>query len=303
MPIIGAIPPPPQTTGTLPAGTQFSPITVDLGPLTFGVVDDAGVEWYCSTLDGWDDEPDIVAAVTARPDDHGSWSGPAYLAPRTVTLEGWIVAPSEPARDAALDALGAAATLTPTTLLRVDGNPSRQVYVRRSGKINKARFGPQIAQIQVPLLAPDPRRYATNLPTYHTTLPGSSGGLTLPFTLPATLPDQLTSGSVAGTQTGNMDAPWVARIDGPIDNPRLSLLTTGEVLALQTSLGAGDYLMLDARYRTVTLNAVADRSGALTTDSAWWRVSPGPWQVGFAGTATDSVLAPQLTLTVLDCWS
>lgn len=108
------------------------------------------------------------------------------------------------------------------------------------------------------------------------TLPGT--GFTPPFTPPFTL-GASTAGTVRATNDGSVNAPWSGRLDGPLVNPVLTNLSTGDRLDFRAngglSLAAGEYVDLASDGRSVLLAGTADRRLTLGLDSRWWDFSPG----------------------------
>ncbi|MGW0585034.1 phage distal tail protein, partial [Streptomyces sp. NPDC002920] len=158
--------------------TRLDGIGIDIGPVSLGVVDDAGVEWHVQTLSGWD-SAEVRADLTQREADHGAWLSPVYLGERPVTVEGTIFAPDGPALDAATEQLLAAVALT-DTLMTVHETIPKQCLVRRSGKPVITRVTDQVATYSLLVTAGDPRRYAVDLGSISAGLPSTTGGLVLP---------------------------------------------------------------------------------------------------------------------------
>src|SRR5690606_27793991 len=88
---------------------------------------------------------------------------------------------------------------------------------------------------------------------------GFTGGLTVPFTIPA----QVSAGRATLVNAGTSDVGLRLRIDGPVVEPRVTLLTDQgtAVLRLNLTVGAGQWLDIDTAARTVYLNGVASRRG------------------------------------------
>lgn len=95
-------------------------------------------------------------------------------------------------------------------------------------------------------------------------------GLMVPFTIAATV----VSGMVEVTNAGTADTGLTLRIDGPVVDPRISLLVDGvtQTLRLDLTLTAGQWLDIDTRAETVTLNGSASRRGQAYGD---WPILPG----------------------------
>jgi hypothetical protein len=277
------------TTPTLPAGTVLSPSpTADLGPIPWERVDSVGVEWHLNGLDGWWDTPDTVDTIDQRPDDHGAVLGPSYLAPRTITLTGTIIGGDRPTLEAALDRLNAALPVGVLTTLRVDGTPSTQTMVRRRGPIRTSWIRQGLVQVQVPLLAPDPRRYDSTPQSQTVSVAPSSTGLAWPVTPPLLFPGAPRGGSFTATNTGTITAPWQARLEGPLPSPVLTHVPSGARLGFDLDIGAGEALDIDSLNKAARLNGVASRSGYISNGSTWWQLPPGASEIRLDAGTTDA---------------
>lgn len=132
-------------------------------------------------------------------------------------------------------------------------------------------------------------------------LPGA--GFSVPFTPPFSLAAS-SGGSVSIMNGGNRNAPWTARLDGPLQYPEIVHTQTGRrlFLALEANGGvdlqAGQWLELDSNARSVLLNGTADRRSNLTVDSTWWELLPG--SNDFTLRADDGT--GSLTITTRDAW-
>lgn len=308
MPILGVRPMTPRVT--MPPGTRFGPTLVDVGPIRFGLVDSYGVEWYVEDLTGWDDTPDTVGVVTPKPDDMGVFLGQQTYGPRVMTLAGWIIAPDMTERDAARQRLTRAAPVNALTTVVVTDEPAptvlaRQCRARLSGQIKMARVTECAYQIQVTLLAPDPRKYAAEPTVVEIGLPTfSGGGVVPPFTLPFTLPERVSTGNAVATNQGDLDAPWTARIFGPITTPGLRNATTNQFFGVDIELGASDFLDIDSRDQTVVLNGAASRAALVTRGSSWWTLPPASTsEVRLTTSVLPSGATPLCRFTPYSAWS
>lgn len=108
------------------------------------------------------------------------------------------------------------------------------------------------------------------------TLPGT--GFTPPVTPPFTL-GAATAGVVRVSNLGTVDAPWTGRLDGPLVNPVLTNLSTGDRLSFRAngglSLAAGEFVDLASNGTSILLAGTADRRLTLSLDSRWWAIPPG----------------------------
>ena len=144
----------------------------------------------------------------------------------------------------------------------------------------KVTVGGHVANAACQFEAFDGRTYGDTLNEASTqpVLPGS--GFEAPVDVPFTLGDS-TLGVCTITNSGNIAAPWTARLDGPLTGITVSHVESGRRLDLsftangELALATGEYVTLDSDARSVLLNGTADRRTVLTVDSQWWDLEPG----------------------------
>ena len=101
---------------------------------------------------------------------------------------------------------------------------------------------------------------------------GLWGGGTLPITLPDDLVGAINSISCANN--GNFAAPAKLTITGEITNPKIYNLTTGRYFKINTTMNAGDVLIIDTDEATAELNGV-NALGDRAAGSNWLYVNSG----------------------------
>jgi Siphovirus-type tail component, C-terminal domain len=260
-------------------GTILSGVSIPLGE-----VDGNGIAWLINRLEGWD-SPDVQGGgVIPKSGDHGAWAAPQYYAARQLTLTLSASAPTQALRDQARALLQQAVPVSDLALFTYNEPVPKQMMVRRSGRITETY--PTLADVTfvVGLVAPDPRKYGTQaLSTGPVNVsPAGMGGFTVPFTVPFSLPAQPPSGSAAVTNPGTFETRPVIMINGPITNPALINVTTGQTVSWTgLVLGPADVLTVDFKLRQAFLNG-AYRSADL--GSAWWTLPAGT--PGTPGTST-----------------
>lgn len=279
---------------------MFGGTRVDLGPVTLGGVDDSGVGWHISTLEGWD-SAEVRTQTTQREADHGAWMGPVYLGERAITLGGTIDAPSSAALDAAVERLLAACSLTDTVLTVYESIPKRAV-VRRSGKAVVQRVTATAATYSLLVTAPDPRRYGADLQSGTTYLPFSSGGLVLPVTLPAAIAAVTGDGQITATNGGTIATRPLLTVTGPCPAPRVAALYSDgsqRVLSYAQDLAGGEVLTIDTDAHTVMLGGTASRRRYL---SGQWPALPAGQTVTLLFQAALYNPTAMLTATWRSAW-
>lgn len=100
---------------------------------------------------------------------------------------------------------------------------------------------------------------------------GTGGGLSSPLVSPLASGQGATAQALAENQ-GNRDAWPVYVLTGPLTNPTITNLSTGEALVLTYDLAAGDQLVIDSnpRRRTIKLNGTGNRYSALNFAASSW---------------------------------
>ena len=136
----------------------------------------------------------------------------------------------------------------------------------------------------VEFFAPDPRIYDATPGSVTTNLPTSGSGSSFPWTFPVNFGGTTDSGSVVVTNEGNFDALPVFRIDGPVVNPEIENVTTGETLSLTIDVDAADFLEIDTAAPSVLLNGTASRFPNVSTASVFPRLAPGDNELRFRAT-------------------
>jgi len=124
--------------------------------------------------------------------------------------------------------------------------------------------------VAVTLRAPDPTFYT---PTRHLVSFGLGGGGGA-FTVPMPVPHAVGASTLDETVGIEYDGSWldypVIRITGPITDPKITNVSTGDVLDFTgTTVSAGDWYEIDTRYgyKTVVDDASVNKIADLTEDS------------------------------------
>ncbi|MFE2324587.1 hypothetical protein ACFXD5_11830 [Streptomyces sp. NPDC059385] len=253
---------------------QIGGTPITLGSLPLSVVDDAGVTWLPTKVKGWS-SPAVRAELHPRQSDHGSWASPAYLEARSIAIEGLISAPTTAARDAAIEQLYAAVSLTDTVLVIEETIP-KQATVRRSGEVLVEPVNPYSATYSALVTAPDPRRYSTTLQSQSTALPSTTGGLAVPVTLPILISTSTVAGSITLLNSGTIATRPTFTLEGPVTNPTVTVqYPDGTVKALlySSTLEVGDELVIDTDLHSAVLNGTTSRR--LYVSGQWPEIPPG----------------------------
>jgi len=256
--------------------------------IPFGSVDASGVAWMLKQVTGWDSPPAGSGAVIQRTADHGGYPAAQYYGPRLITLTVLASAPSQALRDQARALMQQAVPVSDLAAFTYGEPVPKVAYVRRNAQAGVTETYPTLADVEftVPLVAPDPRKYATPAQSASVIVPPPvSNPLALPFAsgLPVTFPPASPPSSTAlsVTNSGTFETRPVITITGPAGQPAAVNGTTGQQISFgNLTLGSTDTLVLYTDARQAFLN------GAFTPAdpwSSWWVLYPGTSQVYLGG--------------------
>lgn len=283
-----------------------------------GLRDEDDVAWSLDVETGWWDTPEIRSESLPLPLRDGARSTDGYRSGRVLSVRGGIVHSDTLITQEALQTL-----LNQLDLVRVDGTlvavepgGAKQLTVRRAAPIEVEWAGSTVRWATT-LVASDWRKYDVNESTLLLgpyTVP--SDGIDLTLDSGAGLGIDLSTGSgadlgvdFAGTpgafpdaealNAGTADTFPVVEFRGPSSSSMTSFkvtnLTTGAVLQIDTTVNAGESLFADMRAAygiavgsPVTLGGVS-RYGSWVSPRTPWHLDPGFNLLRFqvlAGTAT-----------------
>jgi len=160
---------------------------------------------------------------------------------------------------------------------------------------NTFQFGWVVAKLQFQSFSA--ARLSDDLHSAVTSLPVSSGGRTYPRVYPLVYPGIGTPGAVTLTNTGNLPADFIARIDGPCTSPTILMVGpdgTPYQMTFDIPLALGDFLQVDSGAATVLLNGVTNRQNSIRAGTTWFRIPPGSSVARFVANAYD----PNAMLTI-----
>src|SRR5659263_156395 len=166
---------------------------------------------------------------------------------------------------------------------------------RRSDVVLAAKQTDTIAKWSIQVVADDPRKFSTPI-TASTSLPSSSGGLTIPYTIPYSINAVQNSGQVSIFNPGNETGPVVMRLDGPCVGPVITHIGSGLRLtfAASATLGLGEFWDIDMEGQSVLAQGQATRAQFITSRQ-WSGLEPG--NNTFAFTAASYSAGALLTVT------
>jgi hypothetical protein len=203
---------------------------ISLGSLVLNTIDEDGVVWVCTDIEGWWNHPEPDIDDIPRGYGDGSYDVRGRYQARQLTLNGVFLVP-----DASYVAAARSKLIENTDLvytgnwLITNENPPKASYVRLSGRPEITTVNPRgRTEFSIGLRAPDPLKYewfAGNELGYRSVvIPGQSAS-------PAV------SGEGSVVNTGNAYAPVVLEITGPLSGPGvIQNVTTNEEITIIESL-------------------------------------------------------------------
>lgn len=233
----------------------FLKADVSIGSLVLNTIDEDGVVWICTDIEGWWNHPEPEVRDIPRGWGDGSYDVRGRYQARQLTLNGVFLPPDPSYVPSARDKL-----ITNTDLvyvgdwLRTNENPTKAAYVRLSGRpeINTVNARGR-TEFSIGLRAADPLKYewyaGHELGYRSTVIPGKNTSTS-------------ETGKATITNTGNAYAPVVYSIAGPVVGPATILNeTTNESIDIIEALRG-------VITSTVTNKALTDNIATLTTSAA-----------------------------------
>ena len=284
------------------SSSVVDPLWIAIGDLVLGTVDPAGVRFTVDKFDGWG-STGSTASFTQRARGHGATSSEGFYRPRTMTIEGLMMAPVAGMLSAAVDELSLAVSLAQFDMLVSEQGRVRSVAAQRQDDVQVTYLSDIVARYSIQVVAKDPRKFG-DLVSASTRLPFSEGGLIRPSTWPRTWTGVSGTGQVTVNNPGNTQAPVWLRIDGPLPAGGWTVTHQGKKQALTFStaiaLGAGEFVTVDMDRREVLAQGQAPRSGYVTS-RGWFSLDPGVNVIAFSAQNYSSTAS--LTVTTKPSWS
>ena len=140
--------------------------------------------------------------------------------------------------------------------------------------------------------------YSDALHTLQAQLQATSVGRDYPKTYPFTYAPSFQNAAITVTNAGIVAVKPLATISGPSSRPRVSQLTTGQILDLPLYVPQGSLLTIDFLDRTVLLDGV--NVYRTTGDSSWWALLPGDNSIEYR--SNSNVLTSVMNIYWRDAW-
>lgn len=250
-------------------------------------------------LKSWPEEllstPTIREDDESRPRANGVIAADDFYGSLPFAFNVQVNAGSLAASELALADLRAAFARSATDLTldaRVKGSPAEYFLRGRPRgvvvKMDRQRALPGLIDARCLFTATDPIKYgAAESVNIGLATPGT--GLVYPVTYPVVYGGSPGFGIGSAPNEGSEAVDWTATLTGPLVNPRLELVETGEFIKLAATIAAGQFVELDSAARAILLLGTAPRPGWRAPASEWWQLAPGPNSVRFsADTGTGS---------------
>jgi Phage tail protein len=265
-----------------------------------------GSAFSIKDIDGLADQPDLRTSDRTRLRRHGMLPGDDFLAGRSVVVDVEIFGADDATFASAVgtlkQALSPGSDEAPLTfkvpgvagggIRRLNGRPRKLALPVEE----KFFYRQPIASVE--FFATDPRLYDDAQQSQAVGLAAGVAGHTWNNTWNWSWGGASTSTSIFAVNAGTFATPFVVRFDGPVTNPSIENVATGEKLAMTLTLGVGEWLDIDTDARTVLLGGTASRFSNLT-QANWFDLKPGTTELRFGGTTAGS---PQMTATWRSAW-
>jgi len=203
---------------------------IAIGDLILNTIDENGVVWVCTDIEGWWVHPEPEVRDIPRGWGDGSYDVRGRYQARQLTLNGVFLTPDPSLVQVSRDKLIKETDLVYVgAWIKVDEEPTKASYVRLSGRPDIKTINARgRTEFSIGLRAPDPLKYEwyaeDELGYRYVTIQGANSGV---------------EGSGAGTitNTGNAYAPVILQISGPLTGPATIFnQTTNESLTIIESL-------------------------------------------------------------------
>lgn len=248
-------------------------------------VDSYGCEWHTTFQDvaGLFDGVASTLRTESKAMTDGWYGNLPCLQGRTITIEGHIIGRCT---ESCINSWNAFKNVLDTGGMLLTarlGDIGRQVRVWQSSSAPLIKWdGVNILRFSVGVTSLIPYLYGLDSVSDSTGLPSSSGGMLFPYhfeeagvSLSSWMwSENVVSGHVVLNNVGTAPSPVMIRIDGPVVNPQVLHVGSGNVIAFDVSFGSGHY---------ATINGVTHEILIDGTDPARGRVKRREWSQAEVG--------------------
>jgi hypothetical protein len=231
---------------------------------------------YLEEVTGFD-MPQIRQNIEDLPEADGAVAGDFFFGHRSVTLRGKIVSPTAAERNQlALNMQRTIRGLRGDVTLR--SQPSGQPAMQATGRLEAFRLtGGYVKEFLISFVCPDPRIYAQSLSQETVTGSTASVGAAFPWSFPVNFGGGTGAAlTVTASNEGNIDTPAIIRVWGPLNNPQIHNIATGEIIYLDAvSLGSGQWIEVDTGAKTAVRHDGTNAYNNVRFPGSWWKLVPG----------------------------
>lgn len=262
---------------------------ISLGDLVFNTIDDAGVVWVITDIDGWWNHPDPDMPDFPRGNADGSYDVRGRWQARQLTLSGVFLPPDPSLVPAARDRLIEATSLVyQGKWLRVYENEPKASFVRLSGRPDIRTINARgRTEFSIGLRASDPIKYS-----WSDLDPQGFNILTIPAANAATG----ATGIGIINNIGSISVPIYMQVLGPINGPativKSNIAETSssiEIFTILDPFSGGSTLEIDTYDNSVALDGVTlGARSMLDPLTDWIKLQPGPNVITFTDSAVNS---------------
>lgn len=255
-------------------------------------LDDNGCEWHTTFQDvsGLFDGVASTLKTCEKVMTNGWYANIPVHQGRTITIEGHIIGQCTENCLRSWDSLKRAIDNTGMPLTVSIGNVRRQTQVMQSSSAPLIKWaGVNVLKFSIGLVALSPYLFGLDIVSGSTGLPKTSGGMVFPYTFrdQATgsgsgwvWSEKVDSGQVWLQNTGTAPSPVLIRIDGPVVDPQVTHVGSGHVMAFDTSLGSGQYILINGQTHEILVDGT-DPARGLVKRREWSQAKTGTNVWGF----------------------
>jgi hypothetical protein len=249
---------------------------VVLGDLVLNTIDDSGVVWVCTNIEGWWGHPDPDMPEFQRGFGDGSYDVRGRWNSRDITIEGVFLTPDPTLVPAARDKLIRATSLVYRgEWLRTYEDPPRAAFVRLSGRPEIETVNSRgRTEFSIGLRAADPIKYewADDDPEGYTVIE---------------IPCRNTSTGATGegivNNIGSATVSAIFEVQGPtVGTTTIQNVTNDQLTIIIDAIPSGSFLEVDTYDRQVAIDGETEGArSALETLTDWVQIEPGANTIRF----------------------
>lgn len=262
---------------------------VFIGDHPLNTIDAENVAWVITDLDGWWGLPDVEVPDDPRPSTQdGSYYTMGRFNSRSINIKGHILpidgrAPSAVAARNAFNRLLVLVRTRTELKVREDGVMKVSLVQLSSKPLIKINQATGLAEFDIALKATDPLKYSDGATYSSIGIESGSTGRTYKRMFNFSYGGAQQGNEVTVINRGSYESMPELYIQGPVTNPAIHNLGSGQTLAFDLTLGPLDGLSIKPLTKQITMNG-ENRRNALLPYSRWFPIYPGNNYLKFTGT-------------------